>query len=467
MVSFNEQGSLGKRAKMSSTIYNYATIKELAKKAGKRVTDLIALSRNHDPFYVGTPADQINAKWFAELWQRFGYGSSGIHIRRVHYQIISQTNPILLPSGVPYTNTEQNWAFLGSASEKARYLGLVDCSCFVDRRNPEAIIYPIVNTQPTISVDDSESWVLHSMPLFPDIPSYSLDDYQGVQRYAVELWCEKSTMNEVLAPVSQQYQANLQTGVGELSITKTLELFERIRLTERPTRIGYISDFDPGGQSMPVAIARKLEFFLRSRNGGNHDVKLFPICLTLDQIRQYQLPRTPIKETEKRKDGFEQRFGVGAVELDALEALYPGTLEQIITKWIDRYYDHELGNRVNRAREGLEEDLYQIREQVIAQHEREIERLRRKHQALRQEFDRKIKLHSNKLTALLAKLSDELQSNTSDLGAYPIPEAAHADETVEALFDSSREYFEQLDAYKKFQGRNAIQKDDDEDEQAD
>jgi hypothetical protein len=29
------------------------------------------------------------AKWFAELWRQFGY-TTGVHLRRVHYQVISQ-----------------------------------------------------------------------------------------------------------------------------------------------------------------------------------------------------------------------------------------------------------------------------------------------------------------------------------------------------------------------------------------
>ena len=51
---------------------------------------------------------------------------------------MSQKEPVLLPNGKPYKNTETNWNFLSDASEKARYLGLVDFSAFVDRRNPEA-----------------------------------------------------------------------------------------------------------------------------------------------------------------------------------------------------------------------------------------------------------------------------------------------------------------------------------------
>jgi hypothetical protein len=48
---------------------------------------------------------------------------------------------------------------------------------------------------------------------------------------------------------------------------------------------------------------------------------LTPLALTLAQVQQYRLPRIPIKESDRRKPGFEDTYGEGAVELDALEAL--------------------------------------------------------------------------------------------------------------------------------------------------
>src|SRR5436309_15833979 len=124
-------------------------------------------------------------------------------------------------------------------------------------------------------------------------------------------------MKDLLIPAWQRYGANQQTGSGELSITATLALADRLREVNKPARILYVSDFDPAGQSMPVAVSRKIEYFVRTL-GLDLDVRLFPVVLTLDQVQYYQLPRTPIKETERRRFGFEERYGEGAVELDAL-----------------------------------------------------------------------------------------------------------------------------------------------------
>ncbi len=118
---------------------NYETIKQLAKDNGLRVADLCALAPKNDPFYIGRPADEAAGRWFADLWREFGY-ESGVHLRRVHYQIISQTPPIQRPDSQPYQNTLKDWAYLNQAAKAARYLNLVNPGLFVDRRNPEAII---------------------------------------------------------------------------------------------------------------------------------------------------------------------------------------------------------------------------------------------------------------------------------------------------------------------------------------
>ena len=62
---------------------------------------------------------------------------------------------------------------------------------------------------------------------------------------------------------------NLQTGLGELSITATLALVHRLEQALKPARIFYVSDFDPAGQSMPVSVSRKVEYFVRTLGYGS------------------------------------------------------------------------------------------------------------------------------------------------------------------------------------------------------
>jgi hypothetical protein len=431
---------------------NYEQIKLLAKETGQRVTDLIPLAPQNDPFYTGTPNDWALAEWFAGLWHVFDY-STKVHIRRVHYQIVSQQPPVALPNGKPYENTEECWNILNLASKAARYLHLVDPGAFTDRRNPDPLVYassymyqPDVHTTGRIYAGHV------SLPDFPDLPMYRISDYRGTQAYHLELWCEKSTMNDVLDPLCQHYGANLQTGLGELSITATLALAHRLQTAGKPARIFYVSDFDPAGQSMPVAVSRKMEYFVRTL-GLAVDVRVFPVILTLEQVRSYQLPRTPIKETERRRVGFEGRYGEGAVELDALEALYPGELQQVLSQYIECYYDTSLDERVNDARLVLESDLEAIWRQVVGRYADDITTLRSAYEALQQEFAGRMAGYSDQLRSLWQALRQELDVSTPHLGYYPLPQPALANEIGDGLYNSERDYLEQLEAYKLFQGK--------------
>ena len=108
----------------------------IARAAGVSQASLLALAPGNDPFALHQPARQRNAAWFAELFERFNFGQ-GVHVRRIHYRIISQETPIRRPDGQDYLNTTSAWALLVNASRDARYLGLVPSDAFVDRRNPD------------------------------------------------------------------------------------------------------------------------------------------------------------------------------------------------------------------------------------------------------------------------------------------------------------------------------------------
>ncbi|GHO52894.1 hypothetical protein [Ktedonobacter robiniae] len=430
---------------------DYQWIKQTAKAQGISVNDLIVLAPQNDPFYTGTPSDQALGQWFAQLWHHFGYDRA--HIRRIHYQIISQDPPIVLPNGKPYENTMECWDVLNLASKAARYLQLVDPAAFNDRRTPEVMLYASSETgDPRVGVYGSLYQSDTKLPDFPDLPRYSVSGFKGEQNYHLEVWCEKSTMNDVLAPLCQNYQANLQTGMGEMSITATLALVHRLQQANKPARILYVSDFDPAGQSMPVAVSRKIEYFVRTL-GLDLDIRLFPVVLTLEQVQYYQLPRTPIKETERRRVGFEARHGEGAVELDALEALYPGTLQQVLAGYMESYYDTTLGDRVWQQYEALTERLREHQDQVIQPYAYYVADLRAEYEQIRAEFEQRMESYSARLRSLWQSIQGEMRQLPAWLGEYPIPQAYQGQEIGEGLYNSERAYIEQVEAYKLFQGR--------------
>jgi hypothetical protein len=118
------------------TSANYDSIIALARELRRPVSTLLALSDDNDPFFADRAGRQQSAEWFAELWDRLGFGS-GTHLRRVQYILLSQDKPVICPNGSTYENTTDCWKGLVSASRDARYLELVPIEDFEDRRNDE------------------------------------------------------------------------------------------------------------------------------------------------------------------------------------------------------------------------------------------------------------------------------------------------------------------------------------------
>jgi hypothetical protein len=438
-----------------SELPNYEELKEAAQELGVSVAEMIALEPKNDPFYMGVTANREAAEWFQSLWLRLGFrrDSTRIHLRRIHYRIISQKTPLLKSDGEPYENTRKDWNTLLKASLAARYLHLVPTEAFVDRRNAEAETVEPVEEQDANLTSFSDGLERPEMvDCFDDVqPGLYLAKPVIRQAANVELWIEKSTMDDILRPLCQRYGVTFQTGLlGEVSDTRCRQAVQRARTDGRPTRVLYISDFDAGGDSMPVAAARKMEFAIRElldNEGVELDFQLRPIALTHAQCLHYNLPRTPMKETESRAARFEARYGEGATELDALEALHPGEFGSIVEAEIGRYYDDTLQGRIDEHASEIDGLCEGLNEEVRTRHAEEIEALQRRHQEL--DLAR---------ADLWARMEEELESDPARQGIeneldHYWPEPHEPDEDPDPLFDSKRSYLEQMRRYKQHQGK--------------
>ena len=303
----------------------YDDIKTLAAELGRPAATLIALSPNNDPFYCA-PARQALAHWFAdEIWPLLDPDADSVHVRRAHYYVVNlpkDRRPSKI-DGTPYENTFSDWQTLCHASLAAREL-LVDADRFVDRRagEPTYIFIPDdeaseaeVNVTDDIIERPSPEQVPRYIPknyTFPPLPDLAVIEPEIIEDYAVEIWCEKSTMNDVLDPLARRLGLTLVAGLGELSHTYCNMLVNRVLEHGRKTRILYIADFDPAGDGMPVSIARKIDHILRRDGHEDLDIRLDPLVLTAEQVAHYGLPRIPIKDSDARKGHFEARYGVRA-----------------------------------------------------------------------------------------------------------------------------------------------------------
>jgi hypothetical protein len=285
---------------------DYETIKAMSKALRRPAHSLIVLADIHDPFYIN-PRRHAGALWFARTWA-FLDPPDGVHLRRLHYRLVVAGEPPLNLNGLPYENTERDWDDLSKASVDARALDLIPADKFTDRRAGEPIFVADDNGQGyAASIRTYGAWQ-GSHPFesalsfryepnvfeFPaDLPDAAVVSPHLAEPYAIEIWAEKSTMNDILDPLARRLNVTFVTGLGELSWTHCVWQVRRVLAHCKKTRILYISDHDPTGDHMPVSISRKIEYLLR-RDGHDLDVRLAPIVLTIEQVRRHRLPRKPI-----------------------------------------------------------------------------------------------------------------------------------------------------------------------------
>jgi hypothetical protein len=432
-------------------VIDYEGIKAMAKAIKRPVKDLIALSPANDPFYAAVGHRQREGEWFARLWHERGL-KAGMYLRRIHYRLVHAVEDgetILRPDGHPYDNVDDAWQLLIRASLAARYLNLIPFDALTDNRSDSAMLFapkPQPPTSPTCRVVEDVPDATAYLSEEPDLPTYRLNGIQPTQDYIVEIWVEKSSLNDWLIPFCERRAINLAVGIGEMSETRSRELALRADRYGKPVRVIYISDFDPGGRSMPKAVARKVEFTLQ-KFGLDVDLRLIPLALTQEQCVEYRLPRTPIKEKERRKDRFEAIFGAGATELDAMEEVHPGELQRLLDEEIDNYLDPGLDERVSEFRWQHQWKIDEIEAAVLDEHAAEIEALNNRYQ----DFYRALEGWEESASALWQTLAEKMQDRAPDLSdvAVPRPEVSGSSNGF-VLFDSRRDYLTQLDHYHKW-----------------
>ena len=436
-----------------------AWIQALKEKTGlTNMKELLAMSTTRDPFNIGTDEQFEKAQWFASIWNTHYQGQTGVHIRRIHYKILGD---VTKQDGTRYQNLASDWNELQECCRCARLLGYVPADAFEDRRNPEpeALNWHSADEEEQVHVRESyELWALPEarldfslweLPLRPPrVEGYQPDDYQD-RVYMVELWIEKSTMNDILKPLANELGIRLVTSSGYQSITNAVKLCQRVREMQKPTRIFYVSDYDLAGNHMPIAVARQIEYWRRIY-APESDIKLQSLALTAAQIEKYQLP-TSIENSD-------------AVELDALEARHPGALAEIVRHAVEPYLlddsiVEELAETKQEAEELVEREWEQHMQELEERREALETRIRtvtKKYEKEAAAFNKRLQRDLGRFRKPLYVLQDVAREQAAqfspDLPERPRQGESEHDAESDWLFDASRDEVEQLRFYKARRG---------------
>jgi hypothetical protein len=313
---------------------------------GVSVNERTVLERRRDPFRLDVAAQHRDGQWVAAQLARFKPHGT-VHIRGLHYLLVA-AGGIVKPDGAVYRNTDEDWNWLMErASKAARWLGYVPFARIVDQRNNEPEVWeaaPDIHPYASISVG-AHIEVPELASVLPDVWG---SGFAGEQPYRIIFIGEKSSLGPVLRPLAGQVRGELILANGEMSDTLIYEMAQRAAADGRPAVILYFADFDPSGHEMPANVARKLQA-LTIENFPKLVIEVHAVALTLDQVRQYNLPSTLLKETEKRGDRWRRAMGHEPTEIDALAALQPEVLRAIAEDAVEPFFDFCLAERVREA----------------------------------------------------------------------------------------------------------------------
>jgi hypothetical protein len=426
----------------------------------ERVADTFVLTEDADPFYSGTAAHLERARWYGQLWRDLGMPDGG-HTRRVHYR--AEAVGALKPDGTVYRNTNADWRYLVKASLPARYLDHLDAEAVADKRsrgvsvNVEPRIEPDGTVPGTVLLDaDGDEWDGWQVPQagLPDLSTLAIPpltvtgyDYEVAdQPVLIEVWCEKSTMDDILVPLCRDLGVNLASEAkGYESVTHIIELLRRAE--DYPARravVLYISDNDHAGGNMPVQVARQAQFW-SAQLGIEAEVYVHPIVLTDEQVREYGLPQAPDTKDRLR------------TELDALEALHPGELARIVEAEVEAWRDPDLEVALEDTEASAQEQVSLEWEDQAEELSGELAAIRSDAGAIIREYRPVIEQMNRRLAGLghrldgLAQRAQQAADADWDLPGRPEPEDPEAPEDI--LYDSSRHWLDQLQAYRAHRGQ--------------
>jgi hypothetical protein len=325
-----------------------SAVRPLQTKRGRPpLSALTVLNENSDPYRHDTAAGHRDGTWFADQVAALAPADRPFHLRGLHYRIVA-SGGVLKPDGKPYVNTDECWEWLvNQASNAARWLEYVRFERIKDERNAPPTIFVPEYTEPRFGL--AGGLEAHVPFLDSCLPSFEANDVVPLQPYRICFIGEKSSLGDVLLLIASRIGAELLLPSGEATLTQIAELAARAATDTRPCVVLYLSDFDPAGWQMPVSVARKLQA-LRDLRYPDLDLQCHVIGLTIDHVHEFDLPSTPLKETERRADSWRDVWGVEQTEIDALAALRPDDLRRIVLKAIAPFYDRTLARRTEAAR---------------------------------------------------------------------------------------------------------------------
>lgn len=297
-------------------------------------------------------SDLLNeARTIAEEYRDAGYS---LTLRQAYYQCVARG---LIP------NSQESYKRLGDVLGDARLKGDFEMDLIVDRGRSAG---GSKHVECKLDVDEASS---EAGEYVRSIPHWTImtDKWFGQSTY-VSCWVEKEALAGVFETPCEDLGVGFFACKGYPSHSalwewilkfqaayeaSTKPITDELGNSYQPNRmqeavILYSGDHDPDGWQIPRSALETLRTLIDVQGLTLPRVRLERIALNMDQIRQYNPPPFPAKESSSRYASYCQEHGItDAWELDALD---PPVLEALIRQHVQRFWsDHDQQEWLDRV----------------------------------------------------------------------------------------------------------------------
>ena len=238
-------------------------------------------------------------------------------VRQIFYRLIARYG---------YPSTKSAYKKLVETLVRAREEDLVDVERIVDLSRPEYL-----NDSKHQSFRERLVADLNAM-----VEGFDLNRWLQQPVY-LEVWIEKEALARVIYPVCKRYRVNLIVGRGYSSDTQIRRAVERFPDGKR-TVILYLGDHDNTGLHIQESLKNRLLMKAYKRH-KELDLEVRRIALTYDQIKQYNLPPSPLKKAGQKWREYRMTYGDCVWELDALN---PEDLLRVVEDEVEKLIDWQI-----------------------------------------------------------------------------------------------------------------------------
>jgi hypothetical protein len=239
-------------------------------------------------------------------------------LRQLYYQFVARG---MIP------NKQSEYKRLGAIISDARLAGLVDWEMMEDR---------------TRFVRKQATWRSPAEIVEACATQYREDLWQS-QRYRPEVWIEKDALVGVIEAACNDLRVSYFACRGNVSQSAQYEAGKRFQVSRRRGQepvVFHLGDHDPSGIDMTRDNADRLSMFARI------GVSVRRLALNMDQVRQYNPPPNPAKESDSRFAGYLAQYGDESWELDALD---PTVIDTLIRDNVNSLIDRDQWEEDERA----------------------------------------------------------------------------------------------------------------------